>query len=281
MSIVDLHVHSTRSDGTLTPTQLVDYAIEKKLSAFALTDHDTIEGLSEAINYAADKEIEVIPGIEFSTEFKGHDIHIVALYVPYTDMSFVEHLKEFQDSRDLRNQKMCLKLAEHGISVTYEQLLAEFPDSVLTRAHYANYLVKCGYCSSRAEAFERYIGDQAPCFVPREKITPVQAVQFIKKYHALAVLAHPTLYHMSKYVLDDLVSELTSHGLDALEAVYSTYSASEEREMRALAKKHNLLISGGSDFHSKNKDNIDLAVGRGHLYVPYEILQNLKEKLNS
>ena len=132
---VDLHVHSNRSDGSETPSALVDMALEKGLAAFALTDHDTTDGLDDALAYAADKDIEVIPGIEFSTEYEGRDIHVVGLYIDYTEEHFQHYLKDFQNSRNLRNQKMCKKLQEHGVDITYEQLLAEYPGSVLTRAH--------------------------------------------------------------------------------------------------------------------------------------------------
>lgn len=166
---VDLHVHSNRSDGSETPSALVDMALEKGLAAFALTDHDTTDGLDDALAYAADKDIEVIPGIEFSTEYEGRDIHVVGLYIDYTGEHFQHYLKDFQNSRDLRNQKMCKKLQEHGVDITYEQLLAEYPGSVLTRAHYARFLLAHGYVKGLPEAFDRYVGDHAPCYIPRER----------------------------------------------------------------------------------------------------------------
>lgn len=291
MRAVDLHVHSNCSDGTYTPAELVKYANEKGLRAFALTDHDTIDGIAEAFaaaHAAADKAstdasdtascnavVQVIPGIEFSTEYHGRDVHIVGLYIPHEDASFVAALREFVDSRDVRNRKMCALLCEHGIPLDYETLISAYPNCVITRAHYADYLVKNGYCKSREEAFDKYLGDHASCYVPREKITPVQAVSLLKQYGAIAILAHPVLYHMSNAHLDQLVDELVSAGLDGLEAIYSTYSPSEEREMRALAAKHGLAISGGSDFHGANKPKIDLASGMGHLFVPEEVLDNL------
>lgn len=282
---IDLHVHSTRSDGTYTPTELVDYAIEKGLAAFALTDHDSIEGLDEAIAYAEELRYtnpnvpEVIPGIEFSTEYQGKDIHIVGLYIDYHANDFQTHLKNFVDSRIERNKKMCCMLSENaGMDITYEKLLAEFPDSVITRAHYAKYMLNHGYIKSMNEAFERYIGDHCPYYIPREKVTPAQAIELILKAGGIPILAHPTLYHMSNARLDDLVAELKASGLMALEAIYSTYTAGEEREMRALADKYDLAISGGSDFHGSNKPKLDLGTGYGKLYVPFEVLTKLIEK---
>lgn len=290
MNIVDLHVHSTKSDGTYSPTQLVDYAMEKGLSAFALTDHDSVEGLDEAIAYAKslresasktqDVKLsipEVIPGIELSSEYEGKDIHIVGLYIDHKNKEFVEKLHEFIDSRTLRNHKMCAKLTEHGIPLTFDMLQAEFPEAVITRAHYAQWMLKHGYIKSMSEAFDRYIGDNAPCYIPREKITPAQAVELILSADGIPVLAHPTLYHMSTARLEKLLAELKAAGLLAMECIYSTYSTSEEREMRTLAAKHGLLISGGSDFHGANKPKLDLAVGYGKLFIPEEVLTNLKK----
>lgn len=293
MKIVDLHVHSNRSDGTLSPAQLVDYAIEKNLSAFALTDHDTIDGLEEAINYAnsihfsnsanslsnsssAASELEVIPGIELSTEYQGKDIHIIGLYIDYHNPSFCRQLQNFVDSRIQRNLKMCTLLQQKGIDITYEKLCKEFPNSVITRAHYGKYLFHYGYVKSIQEAFERYIGDYAPCYVPREKVTPAQAVELILQADGIPILAHPILYHLSDMRLDALVSELTEVGLLGIEAIYATYHMAEEQQIRRLAKKYHLLISGGSDFHGSNKPGLDLATGYGNLVVPAFILDNIK-----
>lgn len=281
--MVDLHVHSTRSDGTYTPTQLVDYAIEKGLSAFALTDHDSVDGLDEAIGYAKQLQRqnlsvpEVIPGIELSSEYQGQDVHIVGLYIDYRNARFQEYLCDFVASRDTRNQKMCTRLKDAGMDISYEKLLAAFPNSVITRAHYAKYMLEHGYVKSRTEAFERYIGDHCPYYIPREKVTPAQAVSLILEAGGLPVLAHPILYHMSDARLDALVGELKKAGLVGIEALYSTYHACDERQIRNLAAKYKLLISGGSDFHGENKPGLDLGTGYGGLCVPDEVLDQLRQ----
>ncbi len=294
MHAIDLHVHSNRSDGTLSPVQLVNYAMEKGLKAFALTDHDTISGLDEAISYANSLKCasapgnpvlscqmpfvpEIIPGIEFSTEYQGQDVHILGLYIDYKNKAFCRQLQEFVDSRTNRNRKMCQLLQNAGIRVTYEDLSAEFPGSVLTRAHYAKYMLNHGYIKSMPEAFERYIGDHCPCFIPREKVTPVQAVELIRKAGGVSILAHPTLYHMNAQRLDTLTRELKEAGLTGLEAIYSTYTAAEERDMRRLASKYDLLVSGGSDFHGGTKPGLDLGIGYGNLFVPSVLLENIKK----
>ncbi len=281
---IDLHVHSTRSDGTYTPTQLVDYAMEKGLAAFALTDHDSVAGLDEAIAYADSLRQnnpyvpEVIPGIEFSTEYEGRDIHIVGLYIDYHSETFQKYIDNFVNSRELRNEKMCKLLKEGtGMDISYDKLRETFPGSVITRAHYAKYMLEYGYIKSMKEAFERYIGDHCPYYIPREKVTPSQAIKLILAVGGIPVLAHPTLYGMGHEQLNILVRRLKEAGLIALEALYSTYTPAEEREMRALADKHGLAISGGSDFHGDNKPGLDLSIGYGKLFIPYEILDNLKK----
>ena len=319
--MVDLHVHSTCSDGTFTPEELVDYAIQKGLTAFALTDHDTVNGLDRAIRYAEelrqaqatspvsfshndaatrlpvsfsrndaaarlpvssvpDADVprvpEIIPGIELSTEYQGKDIHMVGLFIDYRQPEFAHYLEDFIRSRENRNAKMCALLREHDIDITYEALLAEFPGAVITRAHFARYLLSHGYIQSMKEAFDRYVGDHCPCFVPREKVTPAQAVELILGAGGVPVLAHPILYHMSDDRLDTLVAELKKIGLVGIEAIYSTYNTAEERQIRGLASKYDLKISGGSDFHGANKPKIDLGTGWGKLYVPDEVLENLR-----
>lgn len=277
MKTVDLHVHSNKSDGSFSPEELVSYAIEKGLSAFALSDHDTTEGIEAAVQAAKGTGIEVIPAIEFSTEYEGKDIHILGLYIDYSGKEFKKYLKDFQDSRDLRNRKMCEKPTEHGVPVTYEEMREYFPGSVLTRAHYAKYMWEKGFVKSMSEAFDRYIGDHAPCFLPREKVTPMQAVELILRAGGVPILAHPVLYHLSDERLDKLVAQLKGVGLAGIEAIYSTYTSSEERQMRALADKYDLLISGGSDFHGTTKPSLDLGCGYGKLCIPYDILENIKE----
>ena len=287
--MVDLHVHSTRSDGTYTPAQLVDYAREKGLTAFALTDHDSVDGLEEAIGYAArlrqhstqmiapDTPVpEVIPGIELSSEYQGKDVHIVGLFIDYHNAHFQEYLRGFVASRDARNHKMCALLQKAGMDISYEKLQETFPNSVITRAHYAKYMLEHGYIKSMAEAFDRYVGDHCPYYVPREKVTPAQAVALILEAGGIPILAHPILYHMSDVRLDALVSELKETGLMGIEALYSTYHACDERQIRSLAKKYDLLISGGSDFHGDNKPGLDLGTGYGGLCVPEEVLVQIR-----
>ena len=203
--MIDLHVHSNKSDGTCSPRQLVQYASEKGLTAFALTDHDTTAGLEEALTAARKLPVTVIPGIEFSTAYEEKDVHILGLGIDYKTPVFSAALEEFIASRRHRNEQMCQKLRDYiKTDITYERLLEAFPGAVITRAHYARYLFQQGHVKSMPEAFDRYIGDRAPCFIPREKVTPQKAVELIRKAGGIPVLAHPPLYHMSDARLDKL-----------------------------------------------------------------------------
>lgn len=277
MKAVDLHTHSNKSDGSLSPAELVRHAAQIGLSAIALTDHDTVEGLDEAMKMSHELNIEVIPGVELSCDLGGKDVHIVGLFIDYKNEEFLQELQVFVDSRDNRNKKMCHVLTEHGINIDYDELVDFCGDSVITRAHFARLILQKGYVKSLKEAFDRYIGDGCPCFVPREKVTPVEGIGLIKRAGGIPILAHPLLLKMGKDTLDKLVSELKNEGLMGLEALYCTYTPADERDMRALAQKYNLLISGGSDFHGAAKPDLELGTGYGKLYVPEEILDTLKK----
>lgn len=273
--LVDLHVHSNFSDGTLTPSELVEYAAAKGLRAFALTDHDTVAGLPEALA-AAGKRIEVVSGIEFSTEYQGKDIHIVGLDFDPADPFFAGQLTRFQDSRSLRNEKMIARMRADGVDISARQLREAYGEPVLTRAHFARYLMEHGYVARMEDAFLKFIGEGCKYYVPREKVTPVQAVRLIRRAGGIPVLAHPLLYHLTEAQMEELLTVLKKAGLIGIEMLYSTHSKMEEQLVRALAKRHGLLPSGGSDFHGNNKPSIDLGSGRGNLRIPYAVLKNLR-----
>ena len=286
MHPIDLHNHSTRSDGTLTPAELIRYAAQKGLAAIALTDHDTIDGIEEAVQAARSLSSqdpdalvpEVIPGVELSTEYRGKDIHIVGLFIDWQNREFADRLRGFADARIYRNRKMCSLLTENGCPVSYEDLEAAFPDTVITRAHFAQYLLDRGMISSIDEAFRKLIGDDCPCFVPREKITPHDAVRFLLRFGGVPILAHPLQYKMSETELDALVASLTGLGLDGIEVYYSTHRQADTANLSRIAEKYGLLLSGGSDFHGTRKQNLDLGTGYGHLYVPDTILPPIRER---
>lgn len=276
MKYVDLHVHSNCSDGTLSPSELVEYALKKNLVAIALTDHDTIDGLPELFAAAEGTDLEVIAGIEFSTQFHGIDVHVVGLDFDYKLPEFCRQLTRFQNSRDIRNEKMIKLLQEQGSDITWEAMEREYPDAVWTRAHFGKYLLEHGFVSDIKEAFSRYLGDGCCCFIPREKVTPIQAVELIRLAGGIPILAHPMLYHLDDASMDELIVSMKEVGLIGIEALYSTYTNEEEEHVYMLAEKHNLILSGGSDYHGSTKPDIDLGSGRGNLQVPYDFLTRLR-----
>ena len=275
--IIDLHTHTTESDGSFTPEELILEAKRKGLSAIAITDHDTFAGIAKAAPIANEQHIELIPGIEFSTDYNGKEVHVIGLYIDTQNEYLNVKMKEFRECRDNRNVLIVENLQKEGFDITMEALKEENPDCVITRANIARFLFEHGMIPSIQTAFEKYIGDNCKCFVNRFKVTPMEAVSLIKEAGGTAILAHPLLYHMSTPVLQKMVDELKDAGLDGIEAIYCTYSTGEEREMKDFARKNGLLISGGSDFHGSTKPKLELATGYGKLYIPYSVLENIKK----
>lgn len=279
MHPIDLHTHTTESDGTDTPSAIIDYAIEKGLKAIAITDHDTIDGLEEACKQAEGKDIEVISGVEFSTSREGlkFDIHILGYYFDQNNAAFNKQLEEIRNSRHLRNLQIIEKLNDIGFELTHDEIAELAFDGVITRAHMAKAMVKKGYIKHPNKAFEKYIGNNCVAFVPRKKLTPEMAIEMILDAGGVPVIAHPTLYKLKVRKLDELVEELAKAGLKGIEGLYSMYDPHEVRYLDEMAKKHHLIITGGSDYHGENKPYIDLCVGRGKLYIDDSLLGPLRE----
>lgn len=274
---IDLHVHSTASDGTLSPAELVQEAKKAGLAAIAVTDHDSVGGIREALDAGNVYGLEVVPGIELSTEYADTEIHVVGLFIDPDNHLLNEQIRAFVDNRDNRNLKIIEKLQAAGFSITAEEIYRRNPGSVIARPHIARYLVDTGQAKDVKTVFNKYIGDGCPCFVDRFKITPMRAVELIHAAGGTAVLAHPCLYKMSRETLIRMIEEMLIPGLDGIEAVYSCNQGSDEKDYREIAEKYGLLLSGGSDFHGANKPHIHLGTGRGNLHVPYEFLEQIKE----
>lgn len=277
MKYVDLHVHSTASDGTFAPKEVVKLAAKAGLSAFALTDHDTVKGVDEAIEAAEKLNLEVIPGVEISTRYKEKEIHIVGLFLDHHNSQLLAGLGNEIDIRNKRNQMLIEKFNENGFPVTMEEMLTMFPDSVITRAHFASYMVKKGYVKSTLDAFNRYLGEGMPLYVPRDKKSPEEAIKLITSAGGVAILAHPLLYHLTMGELRDLCIMLKKLGLVGIESMYSTYKGFDELFVKNLAKEVGLLESGGSDFHGANKPHIKIGSGMGTLRISSEYMENLRK----
>lgn len=285
--MIDLHSHTNKSDGTLEPSELVDLAAEKGITYLAVTDHDTVAGIEEAIGRAAMINADassslhapvIIPGIEFSTDWGGRDVHVVGLDIDHHNEEFVGKLQSFLDSREGRNRKMAENLKKMGIGISFDGLMKMFPDCVLTRAHFAKYLYEYGYVRSVHEAFERYLGPDSPAYVPREKITPVQAVEMTLSAGGIPVLAHPLIYRFGDDKLRELIAEMKEVGLVGIEAMYSTHSAEDVEYVKKLASETGLKISGGSDYHGNNKPGIELGTGCGDMNIPEQVWFDLSSR---
>ncbi len=276
--MIDMHVHSSASDGTYAPAALVAEAKKAGLCAMALTDHDTMDGVEEAAAAAKELGIELVPGVEISTEYRGCEIHVLGYYPSPEHPRLKAMLEEFRDFRSTRNVRMVKRLQEEGFSITMEQLTEKFPDSVLTRAHMARFLCESGQIADTRTAFAQYLGENCCCYIERPKISPVDAVHLIREAGGLAVLAHPVLYNLEESALKEMIAEMKEAGMCGLEAVYSENTADDEIRMKKLAEAFGLIVTGGSDFHGQNKPDIKLGTGKGNLHIPYAFLQSLKEQ---
>ncbi len=275
MEYIDLHTHSTASDGTYTPTEVVAYAKEKGLKAVALTDHDTIDGLEEAIEAGKKYDITVVPGIEISSEYMKADLHVLGLNVDITKKEFVDEVTRIHNIRTERNAKMIERLNENGFDITNEDMIETFGEANFTRAHYSQMMIDKGYVKDKAEAFDKYLSPGRPCFIPRESVTPEDAVRIIKLGNGKPVLAHPLLYKLTDEQIEELVIHLKGEGLVGMEAYYSLNTGDDAERMKAIAERNGLFITGGSDFHGTIKPDIDLGCGKGDMKIPAELLKNV------
>jgi len=276
---IDLHTHTTFSDGTYTPSELIKEAKRRNLAAIAITDHDCTSGIDEAIDVGALLGIEIISGIELAAYYpspKKTEIHILGLFVDHKNPLFISEIKKLMDARDLRNIEMTKKLTSMGLPITYDELMEEAGIGSCSRAHYAKLMVKKGYVKTKKEAFQKYIGTGKPGFVPRPLPSPKECIDLIVRSGGCAILAHPTLYKIDFKEIYSMAKDLKEQGLVGIEAMYSTFTTPQEKKITEIAKKLDLIPSGGSDFHGLNKADIFLGVGKGNLRIPYSFLEQLK-----
>ncbi len=263
---VDLHIHTAASDGQYAPAEVVRLAHVQGLTTIAITDHDTTDGVAEALAAAEGIALEVIPGVEISTDIPHSEVHILGYYVAYQDPSFQARLAPFRDSRLNRAQRMVAKLARMGLPLDWRRVRQIAGTATVGRPHVARAMVERGYVGSIDEAFDRYINRNGPAYVERLKISPADAIQFILEADGIPVLAHP-LYESY------LVPELARHGLVGLEAYYLGYTPDETRFLVDLAARHGLLVTGGSDFHGEEVQPEHLL---GGVMVPETAVSSLK-----
>ena len=270
-SRIDLHSHTTASDGALSPTELVRKAKSVGISVLAITDHDTVEGLDEARLEAEKIGIRIVPGVEFGIEVSGTEVHMLGYLFDDKDPVLLDRLHELQDGRLNRGKKMVEKLRAIGINITWAQVAEIAGDGSIGRPHVAQALIQAGYASSIEEAFKKYISRGRPAFVERAHLTLEECIDLVHQAGGVAVLAHPTFVNDVEYVLPRLVKV----GLDGIETYYGRYTEETIAWIEKLAKKHNLIKTGGSDFHGLDAlSHADL----GSVDVPPECLEELERK---
>ena len=281
---VDLHTHTQLSDGTYSPSDIVKLAKEKGLKAIAITDHDTIDGIEEAIDMGNKVDIEVIPGIEFSTiydEKNDFEVHILGYFMNYKSDDFKKILLFIKNSREKRNIAMLESLQNIGIDITINDIKSIAKGEIITRAHFAEAIFKKGYVKSKKAVFNNYIVPNKPGYVKREALTPKMCIEAIKNSGGLAFLAHPTLYGVGYKDIENIIINLKKLGLVGIEAEYYSYTKEQRKNIKKIAQKYNLLISGGSDFHGENRLGVELGYGLGNLRVNYNYVNDMKRYINN
>jgi predicted metal-dependent phosphoesterase TrpH len=275
--LIDLHTHTTASDGTFTPKQLIRHAHEVGISVISVTDHDTTDGLADAKEEAEKVGIFFIPGIEISAEYSDKGtMHILGYFIDEKTDRMMEALDFLKESRRLRNPKMIKLLNDAGISITMEDVVDEAGGGQVGRPHFAKAMIKKGFASSVNEAFDRYIKKGGACYVNKERLSPEKSIELILSAGGIPVIAHPkTLGIPAGGDLKKLVDALVDYGLMGMECYYFSHTKTETVDYIDLAQNLGLLITGGTDFHGENKPNIKLGVGKGNLRIPDELAEKL------
>ncbi len=245
VSSIDLHAHTTASDGTLTPVQLVEEASARGLSVLGVTDHDTLDGLPEATAAAAERGIIVVPGVELSTTVPTGEVHVLGYFVDPADRDFVSQLRALADSRRRRIDLMITLLQQHGFALDRDEIMHDADAGSIGRPHVARALMRLGVVESVSDAFDRFLKPGKPGWVPRERFTPEQAVELLVSNGALPVLAHP----YSTKAVDAVVERLVRAGLLGLEVFYGEYTEEQRSHLQAIADRRGLILTGGSDYH--------------------------------
>lgn len=276
---IDLHVHTTASDGDMTPRECVAAAARVGLAAIAITDHDTMAGNDEAAAAGQRLGVEVVPGVEISCSHDRVTVHLLGYYPEPENPRLASVLAELRSRREERNPRIVARLAELGCAVDYREVVAVAGGGVVGRPHIAAVMVRRGYVRSLDEAFDRYLARGAAAYVERVKPTVSGALAALRAARAIPVLAHPGILGAGDFGdVERLVRELAAMGLRGLEAYYNAHDAALTSKLLALAAREGLVVAGGTDFHGSRKPDIALGRGLGNMAVPYEILEGLKRE---
>ncbi len=267
MRYADLHLHTVFSDGTFTPAELVKASVKAGLSAIAVTDHDTVEGVTPAIEAAEKEDIELLPGIELTVEYQAIEIHMLGYLIDYKCAKLGKRIEVLKHNRVERVYKICDKLKKMGACLDPQAVFDISGNGTVGRLHIARAMVKQNLVNSLYDAFKTYIGDKCPAYVLGFRFSPQEAIELIRDAGGIPVLAHPYLMNN-----DELIPKFAALGLMGLEVYYPEHTQRLISRYRAMARKHNLLVTGGSDYHGDAKRNVKL----GCLKVDYELVKRLK-----
>jgi 3',5'-nucleoside bisphosphate phosphatase len=277
--LIDLHSHTNESDGSVSPSELIDIARQGQVGVLAITDHDTFAGYDLAQSIAKNMGIDLICGIELSARLQGHSSHLLGYFINTADLcAFRDWIRELRSSRRDRNVRLASRLRELGIDLTLEEAEAR-GRAVTGRPHFAEVLVQKGYAASLKEAFDKYLDEGAPAYVQRNEPDFFEAIQKVRRAGGIASLAHPVRL---KCDLDSVLARLLASGLNAIEAYHTDHSPADTQFYVSLAKRYGLLCTGGSDFHGTTKPGIELGKGRGgNLKVPENVVKELRAAFSS
>lgn len=273
----DLHAHSIFSDGTFTPTELVEEGIKQGLSAVALTDHNTTAGLTEFFNAAHGKEILAVAGVEISSEYEGKELHILGLCLPENAYAAVtDFVEQYNQRKAKNNEELIARLNAAGYAVNLDEIKKQTPNGHVNRAHIAAALMEKGYVSSVQEGFQELLTEGKGYYIPPKRLASMETIAFLRDIGAKPVLAHPFL-QLNEGEIRVFVQEAKKYGLVGMETLYSKYSEETTKKAVAIAKEYGLKQSGGSDFHGDKKPDISLGKGKGNLRIPYAFLEELQK----
>ena len=276
MSFIDLHTHSNCSDGSMTPTELVAHAAERGLKAIALSDHDTVAGIDEALEAGKRYGVEIVPAIEFSVQ-SDTETHILGFYIDHKCERLKEALENINKVRWQRTVNTCENLQRLGFDVSIDEALRIAPSGLIGRAHFARILMEKGYTKSVKEGFEKYLANGRPAYDGTQYLTAEMAVKLIEDIGGVSFVAHPHLIRLSDESLREFLIMLKGYGLCGIEGYYNEYTPEMQEYFHNLARELGLEISGGTDYHAKMKPHIEIDIGQDNMQIPYSVLENIKK----
>ena len=279
MNQIDLHMHTTHSDGSFLPRDLIRHAREKKLRCISVTDHDTMSSYDECADEAKKLGIELIPGIEISAQFEPGTLHILGYFLDPNQPELQSSLKNIQQARLERNPQIIKKLNELGIPITLEEVKAESGGKQVGRPHFACVLLKKGAVNSMQEAFDKYLGKGKPAYIDKRRLSSRESIQKIRKAGGIAVIAHPKQMKLDDPSMEKEFERLAAEGLGGIEAFNSCQNRNEAELYKRVAKRFKLFVTGGSDFHGANKPDVQLGVLGGGAELSYQLIERMKSSL--